>query len=217
MTFKDIYHIEAEKPYFQQLKTFIQEARLTKTIYPKREDLFRAFDLTPFNKIKVVIIGQDPYHGEGQAHGLCFSVNKGIPLPPSLQNIYKEIESSCGVKMPKHGDLSNWANQGVLLLNTILTVEANQPLSHQNKGWEVFTLQIIKAINQLDQPICFLLFGAHARSFKAYLNHPKHTVLETSHPSPLSNYRGFSGSGVFKLCNEFLKNQGETPIQWQDI
>jgi uracil-DNA glycosylase len=216
MTFKDIYHQESVKPYFQQLKAFIQQERLTKTIYPKKEDLFRAFDLTPFEQIKVVMIGQDPYHGEGQAHGLCFSVNKGIQLPPSLQNIYKEIESSLGVKMPNHGDLTHWAKQGVLLLNTILTVEANKPLSHQNKGWETFTLEIIKAINRLNQPICFLLFGAHARSFKPYLTNPKHLILETSHPSPLSNYRGFSGSQVFLKCNQFLQNQGIQTIQWQE-
>lgn len=216
MTFKDIYHQESEKPYFQQLKTFIQQERLDKTIYPKKDDLFKAFDLTTFDQIKVVIIGQDPYHGEGQAHGLCFSVNKGIQIPPSLQNIYKEIESSLGVKMPKHGDLTHWAKQGVLLLNTILTVEANKPLSHQNKGWETFTLEIIKAINRLNQPICFLLFGAHARSFKPYLTNPKHCILETSHPSPLSNYRGFSGSQVFLKCNQFLQNQGVQTIQWQE-
>lgn len=217
MTFKDIYHQEAEKPYFQQLKSFIQHERLTKTIYPKKEDLFRAFDLTPLDSIKVVIIGQDPYHGEGQAHGLCFSVNKGIPLPPSLQNIYKEIESSLHVKMPNHGDLSNWARQGVLLLNTILTVEANKPLSHMNKGWETFTLEVIQAINQLNQPICFLLFGAHARGFKRYLTNPNHLILETSHPSPLSNYRGFSGSQVFLTCNQFLQSKGIETIMWQDL
>lgn len=217
MTFKDIYHQASEKPYFQQLKAFVQSERMTKTIYPKKEDLFRAFDLTPFDQIKVVILGQDPYHGEGQAHGLCFSVNKGVALPPSLFNMYKEIESSLGVKMPNHGDLSNWAKQGVLLLNTVLTVEANRPLSHQNRGWETFTLEIIKAINQLDQPICFMLFGAHARSFKPYLTHPKHLILETSHPSPLSNYRGFSGSQVFLKCNQFLQNQGVQTIQWQDL
>lgn len=217
MTFKDIYHQEAEKPYFQQLKSFIQHERLTKTIYPKKEDLFRAFDLTPLDSIKVVIIGQDPYHGEGQAHGLCFSVNKGIPLPPSLQNIYKEIESSLHVKMPNHGDLSNWARQGVLLLNTILTVEANKPLSHMNKGWETFTLEVIQAINQLNQPICFLLFGAHARGFKRYLTNPNHIILETSHPSPLSNYRGFSGSHVFLKCNQFLQSKCIQTIMWQDL
>lgn len=217
MTFKDIYHQESIKPYFIQLKTFIQQERLNKIIYPSKEDLFRAFDLTPFDQIRVVILGQDPYHGEGQAHGLCFSVNKGISLPPSLQNIYKEIESSLNVKMPNHGDLSNWAKQGVLLLNTILTVEANKPLSHQNKGWETFTLEIIKTINQLKQPICFLLFGAHARSFKRYLTNPKHFILETSHPSPLSNYRGFSGSHVFLRCNQFLIQSGVPSIQWHDL
>lgn len=217
MTFKDIYHQELNKPYFQQLKSFIEQERLVKTIYPKKEDLFRAFDLTPMDSIKVVIIGQDPYHGKEQAHGLCFSVNKGIPLPPSLKNIYKEIESSLNVIMPNHGDLSNWAKQGVLLLNTILTVEENKPLSHKNIGWETFTLEIIKAINQLNQPICFLLFGAHASSFKAYLNNPKHLILETSHPSPLSNYRGFSGSQIFLTCNQFLQNKGVETIRWQDL
>lgn len=217
MTFEAIYEQESVKPYFQELKRFIQEERLHKTIYPKKEDLFKAFELTPFDQVKVVILGQDPYHGENQAHGLCFSVSKGIQIPPSLVNMYKEIESVYPVKMPKHGDLKGWATQGVLLLNTILTVEANKPLSHQNKGWETFTLEIIQAINKLDQPICFLLFGAHARSYKPYLTNPKHKVLETSHPSPLSNYRGFSGSGIFKTCNDYLEKMGVSPIKWHDL
>lgn len=217
MTFETLYQQALNAPYFSALNAFIGQERLTKTIYPSPNEVYRAFELTPFDQIKVVILGQDPYHGPGQAHGLCFSVNKGIQLPPSLKNIYQEIESSCQVKMPLHGDLSGWARQGILLLNTILTVEANKPLSHQNCGWERFTLSVIEAINQLDQPICFLLLGRQAAQYKRYLNHPKHLILETSHPSPLSNYRGFSGSGVFKQCNDFLQKSGVRTIQWQEI
>lgn len=217
MTFETVYQAALKEPYFSALNTFVAQERLSKTIYPKPNEVYRAFELTPFHQIKVVILGQDPYHGPGQAHGLCFSVNKGIQLPPSLKNIYQEIETSCQVKMPSHGDLTGWARQGVLLLNTILTVEANRPLSHQNQGWERFTLSVIQAINQLDQPICFLLFGRHATLYKRYLNNSKHMILETSHPSPLSNYRGFSGSGVFKQCNTFLQTSGIKTIQWQDL
>ena len=215
MTFEELYRIESRKPYFVSLKTFITNQRKTVVVYPDKKHLFRAFELTPFDDIKVVILGQDPYHNPNQANGLAFSVQKGTSLPPSLINIYKEIEGSLQLKMASHGDLSAWATQGVLLLNTILTVEKNKPLSHQNKGWEIFTLEVIKYINTLDQPICFMLFGNHAKKYKHYLNNPGHLVLETVHPSPLSAYRGFIGSNVFLEANDFLVESLKTPIDWQ--
>lgn len=215
MTFKDFYEVESKKPYFKDLKAFITQARMTKTIFPEKKDLFKAFDLTPFEAVKVIILGQDPYHNLNQANGLAFSVQKGIALPPSLINIYKEIESSFNITMPRHGDLTDWATQGVLLLNTILTVEAHKPLSHQNKGWEVFTLEVIKHLNLLDQPICFMLFGSNAKKYRHYLTNPKHLILETVHPSPLSAYKGFIGSNVFRKCNDYLESLDVSPIDWQ--
>lgn len=215
MTFKDLYKIESEKPYFKALKVFIKNERQTKQVFPDKDDLLKAFELTPFSKVKVVIIGQDPYHNENQANGLAFSVKRGLALPPSLLNIYKEIETSLNLSMPTHGDLTYLAEQGVLMLNTILTVEAHKPLSHQHKGWEVFTLEVIKALNNLDQPVCFMLFGNNAKKYRNYLTNPSHLILETVHPSPLSAYRGFIGSNVFLKCNAYLEKAFVVPIDWQ--
>lgn len=215
MTFNDIYLKESKKAYFIELIAFIESEYSNKTIYPPKTSLFQAFELTPLNQVKVVIIGQDPYHNPNQANGLAFSVNENVTLPPSLKNIYKEIERSFGYSMSNNGALSSWAKQGVLLLNTILTVEENKPLSHQNKGWETFTLEIIKALNALNQPICFLLFGQHAKQYEKHLNNPNHLVLKTVHPSPLSAHRGFIGSDVFKKCNDYLKDKEVSTIDWK--
>lgn len=215
MTFNDIYLKESKKAYFIELIAFIESEYSNKTIYPPKTNLFQAFKLTPLNQVKVVIIGQDPYHNPNQANGLAFSVNENVTLPPSLKNIYKEIERSFGYSMSNNGALSSWAKQGVLLLNTILTVEENKPLSHQNKGWETFTLEIIKALNALNQPICFLLFGQHAKQYEKHLNNPNHLVLKTVHPSPLSAHRGFIGSDVFKKCNDYLKDKEVSTIDWK--
>ncbi|MBM7453441.1 uracil-DNA glycosylase [Acholeplasma morum] len=215
MTFDDIYLKESKKAYFIELLAFIESEYSNKTIYPPKTNLFQAFKLTPLNQVKVVIIGQDPYHNPNQANGLAFSVNENVTLPPSLKNIYKEIERSFGYSMSNNGALSSWAKQGVLLLNTILTVEENKPLSHQNKGWETFTLEIIKALNALKQPICFLLFGQHAKQYEKHLNNPNHLVLKTVHPSPLSAHRGFIGSDVFKKCNDYLKDKEISTIDWK--
>lgn len=215
MTFNDIYLRESKKAYFIELIAFIESEYSNKTIYPPKTNLFQAFKLTPLNQVKVVIIGQDPYHNPNQANGLAFSVNENVTLPPSLKNIYKEIERSFGYSMSNNGALSSWAKQGVLLLNTILTVEENKPLSHQNKGWETFTLEIIKALNALKQPICFLLFGQHAKQYEKHLNNPNHLVLKTVHPSPLSAHRGFIGSDVFKKCNDYLKDKEVSTIDWK--
>lgn len=215
MTFNDIYLKESKKAYFIELIAFIESEYSNKTIYPPKTSLFQAFELTPLNQVKVVIIGQDPYHNPNQANGLAFSVNENVTLPPSLKNIYKEIERSFGYSMSNNGALSSWAKQGVLLLNTILTVEENKPLSHQNKGWETFTLEIIKALNALKQPICFLLFGQHAKQYEKHLNNPNHLVLKTVHPSPLSAHRGFIGSDVFKKCNDYLKDKEVSTIDWK--
>jgi uracil-DNA glycosylase len=215
MTFNDIYLKESKKAYFIELIAFIESEYSNKTIYPPKANLSQAFKLTPLNQVKVVIIGQDPYHNPNQANGLAFSVNENVTLPPSLKNIYKEIERSFGYSMSNNGALSSWAKQGVLLLNTILTVEENKPLSHQNKGWETFTLEIIKALNALKQPICFLLFGQHAKQYEKHLINPNHLVLKTVHPSPLSAHRGFIGSDVFKKCNDYLKDKEVSTIDWK--
>lgn len=190
----------------------LNELMKTKVIYPPKEKWFRALELTPLEKVKVVILGQDPYHGVNEANGLCFSVGIDL-LPPSLKNIYKELESDLGIVKTK-GDLSFWAEQGVLLLNTILTVEKDQPLSHKHLGWQDYTLDIIKEINALDRPIVFCLWGSHARSYKKYLNNQKHLILESAHPSPLSSYRGFSGSKPFSQINQFLSENGVQAIDF---
>lgn len=214
----DIIGGEFEQPYMARLKAFLQaEKAQHKIIYPKGADIFNALNTTPFEKIEVVILGQDPYHGEGQAHGLSFSVRKGVPLPPSLKNIYKEIEDEYHIKMPRSGDLTRWAEQGVLLLNATLTVQQSNAGSHQKKGWEEFTDAIIRAINERREHVVFMLWGSYAQKKGAFIDRRKHLVLESVHPSPLSAHRGFLGNGHFKKANEYLEQHGKPGIDWQKI
>lgn len=206
---------EFGKDYYKKLFETIKKEYENYVVYPKSEDIFTAFHLTPLEKIKVVIIGQDPYHEPGQAHGLSFSVKPGVDIPPSLQNIYKELHDDVGIKIPNNGYLVKWANEGVLLLNTILTVRAHQAMSHSKIGWNEFTDAAIRAVNQLDKPIVFMLWGKPAQSKAAMLNNSKHLILKAPHPSPLSAFRGFFGCKHFSQANEFLIANGETPIDWQ--
>lgn len=209
---------EFGKPYMLKLKEFLkQEKAAGKVIYPKGAEIFNALDNTPFKDVKVVILGQDPYHGPNQAHGLSFSVRKGIPKPPSLVNIYKEIERDLQVKMPSHGDLTGWAKQGVLLLNAMLTVQQANAGSHQKKGWEEFTDAVIRAINDQNKHVVFMLWGAYAQKKGAFIDRSKHLVLESVHPSPLSAHRGFLGNSHFSKANDYLKQQGLQPIQWEKL
>lgn len=209
---------EFDKPYMLKLKDFLkQEKAAGKVIYPKGSEIFNALDTTPFKDVKVVILGQDPYHGPDQAHGLSFSVRKNVRKPPSLVNIYKEIESDLGLKMPLHGDLTGWAKQGVLLLNAMLTVEQANAGAHQKKGWEEFTDAVIRAINDNNEHVVFMLWGAYAQKKGAFIDRKKHLVLETVHPSPLSSHRGFFGSKHFSKANEYLKSNGRTPIEWDKL
>ncbi len=206
---------EFAKPYYKKLYDFVNEEYNTKQIFPPGEDIFNAFSFTPLEDVKVVILGQDPYHNEGQAHGLCFSVNKGVEIPPSLVNIYQEIHDDLGCDIPDHGNLTEWAKQGVLLLNTVLTVRAHQANSHRNMGWEQFTDAAIHILNDVDRPIVFMLWGRPAQEKESILNNPKHLVLKAPHPSPLSAYRGFFGCRHFSKCNDFLRANGIEPIDWQ--
>lgn len=206
---------EFSKPYYRELYETVKKEYRDYRVYPDSGDLFNAFHLTPLNNVKVVIIGQDPYHNAGQAHGLCFSVKPGIETPPSLVNIYKELQSDLGCYIPDNGYLTKWAEQGVLLLNTVLTVRAHQANSHRGIGWETFTDAVISALNKEDRPIVFLLWGAPAQKKKQMLNNPKHFVLEAPHPSPLSAYRGFFGCRHFSRTNAFLERNGLSPIDWQ--
>ena len=206
---------EFDRPYFKQLENFLTEERARYEIYPPQKDVFNALRYSSFQDTKVVILGQDPYHEPGQAHGLCFSVNKGVTIPPSLVNIYKEIENDLGIKMPGHGYLADWAKQGVLLLNTVLTVRAHQANSHQGKGWEQFTDAVIEAVNAQDRPIVYLLWGRPAQSKIPMLTNSKHLILKAPHPSPLSAYRGFFGCRHFSQANAFLEKNGIEPIDWQ--
>ena len=208
---------EFEKPYYLALREFLKEEYRQKVIYPSMYDIFNALKATPYHKVKAVILGQDPYHGPGQAHGLCFSVQKGVQPPPSLQNIFKELQSDIGMPIPKGGYLQPWAEEGVLLLNTTLTVRGGQPLSHKGQGWETFTDAVISALNQKEEPIVFLLWGSPARAKKALLNNPRHLILEAPHPSPLSAYHGFFGCKHFSKCNRFLVQNGIAPIRWESI
>lgn len=213
----DIIGVEFDRPYMAQLKQFLQrEKDLGRIIYPKDEEIFNALNLTAFENIKVVIIGQDPYHGAGQAHGLCFST-KGIDIPRSLNNIYKEIKAEDGIQMPRHGDLTGWAEQGVLLLNATLTVRQDSPGSHQGKGWEKLTDAIIRAVNEKREHVVFLLWGSRAKKKDTLIDPKKHKVLKTSHPSPFSAHRGFLGCGHFKKANDYLKKHGSKPVEWQKI
>ena len=207
---------EFRKPYYKQLYEFVKSEYSTRTIYPPAGDIFNALHLTPLKDVRVVILGQDPYHGEHQAHGLCFSVLPDQPdIPPSLVNIFRELHDDLGCRMPDNGCLVHWAEQGVLLLNTVLTVRAHQPASHQNKGWEQFTDAIIHAVSEQDRPIVFMLWGSQAQTKAPMLRNPKHLILRAPHPSPLSAYRGFFGCGHFSKCNDFLVQHGAAPIDWQ--
>lgn len=213
-SWKEALKDEFEKPYFAALCDFVRQEYKTSTIYPPASLIFNAFNLCPMDKIKVVIIGQDPYHEPGQAHGLCFSVNDGVKFPPSLQNIYKEIASEYNQPMPQSGNLTRWAEQGVLLLNATLTVRAHLAASHQGKGWETFTDNVIKEVNDRCQNIVFLLWGSYAQKKEAYIDKSKHCVLKAAHPSPLSAYRGFFGCNHFILANNYLRKCGKEEIVW---
>ncbi len=206
---------EFQQPYMQQLRTFLKaEKAAGKRIFPNGDEFFSAFSHTPLDAVKVVILGQDPYHGEGQAHGLCFSVRPGIKVPPSLQNIYKEINADLGLPIPAHGYLSSWAKQGVLLLNSVLSVECAMAASHQGKGWETFTDRVIEVINARREGVVFMLWGSYAQRKGAIIDDKRHCVLKAPHPSPLSAHRGFFGCGHFSEANCYLEARGETPIDW---
>ena len=206
---------EFSKPYYKTLYNFVKEEYSTREIFPPSDKIFSALEHTSVKDVKVVIIGQDPYHEPGQAHGMSFSVLPGVKTPPSLQNMYKELNSELGCYIPNNGYLVKWADQGVLLLNAVLTVRSGAANSHKGKGWEQFTDAVIRAVNAQDRPVVYLLWGSNARAKKALINNPKHLVLETVHPSPLSAYNGFFGCGHFKMANDFLKENGLTPIDWQ--
>ena len=204
-----------QQSYMQQLRQFLQQQKaLGKVIYPKGTEYFNAFNLTPFEQVKVVILGQDPYHGPNQAHGLCFSVKQGVAIPPSLVNIYKEIHRDLNLPIPTHGCLTHWAEQGVLLLNAVLTVEQGKAAAHQGKGWEQFTDAVIRELNDHREGIVFMLWGSYAQKKGQFIDRNKHCVLQAPHPSPLSAHRGFLGCGHFSKANAYLKKRGETPIDW---
>ncbi|MEQ9289246.1 MAG: uracil-DNA glycosylase [Cyclobacteriaceae bacterium] len=205
---------EFESENFKQLVKFIKSEYQNGKIYPPAKDIFNAFDYCPFDKTRVVIIGQDPYHGPGQAHGLCFSVNKNVKAPPSLVNIFKEIQDDLGLPIPNHGNLEHWAHQGVLLLNATLTVRASQAGSHQNKGWEIFTDGVIKILSETKENLVFLLWGAYAQRKGAVIDRSRHLVLESAHPSPFAVHRGFYGNKHFSKTNDYLASKNLTPINW---
>lgn len=205
---------EFQKEYYQKLRQILANEYKTQTIYPDMHDIFNAIRTTDYHNVKAVILGQDPYHGPGQAHGLCFSVKPGVEPPPSLKNIYKELHAELGIPIPQTGYLLPWAKQGVLLLNTVLTVRAGQANSHKNLGWEILTDKIISLLNQRETPMVFLLWGANARAKTALITNPNHLILSCAHPSPLSAYNGFFGCGHFKKCNEFLESHNMEPIDW---
>ena len=206
---------EFSKPYYRKLYQTVNEEYRTHQIFPPADDIFNAFALTPLHEVKVVILGQDPYHGEGQAHGLCFSVKPDVGIPPSLVNIYKELQDDCGCEIPNNGYLTKWAKQGVLLLNTVLTVRAHQANSHRGIGWEEFTDAAIRILNEQDRPMVFILWGKPAQMKKSMLTNPNHMIIESPHPSPLSAYRGFFGSRPFSRTNKFLREHGIKEIDWQ--
>ncbi len=206
---------EYRKDYFIELEEFVEKEYNEQSIFPPKEQIFRAFELTPFKDVKVVIMGQDPYHDDGQAQGLAFSVDERVAIPKSLCNIYKELQEDIGATIPNHGCLEKWAGQGVLLMNAVLTVRAHTPESHQKMGWEQLTDEVIKQLQKKDSPIVFLLWGAHARKKAHMITNPHHFIIESPHPSPLSAYRGFFGSKPFSKINEFLVAQGTEPIDWQ--
>ncbi len=211
----EILKDEWQKPYYKLLRQFLKEEYKTRTVYPKMEDIFNALKFTPFEKVKAVIIGQDPYHGPNQAHGLCFSVKKGVEPPPSLLNIYKEMKDDLGISPPNHGELTSLAKQGVLMLNTVLTVRGGAAASHRGKGWENLTDRIISELNRKETPVVFILWGRPAAEKAKVIDNPVHLKLYAPHPSPLSAYRGFFGSKPFSKTNDFLIKNGQTPINWQ--
>ena len=213
-SWKEVLQPEFDKPYFELLTSFVRHEYTTRHCFPSAKYIFRAFDVCPFDKVKVVILGQDPYHDEGQAHGLCFSVNDNVRIPPSLENIYKELQRDLGIPIPSSGNLMRWAEQGVLLLNATLTVEAHRPGSHQNKGWEELTDAAIKALNDRRENIVYMLWGSYAQRKGQFVNRRKNLVLTAPHPSPLSAYRGFIGCGHFSQANKYLIAHQQTPIQW---
>lgn len=206
---------EFQKDYYRQLRRFLISEYNSRKIFPPMNDIFNALRYTSYSDVKAVILGQDPYHGEGQAHGLCFSVKKGTPPPPSLQNIFKEINSELGLPIPNHGELTEWARNGVLLMNTVLTVRESSPNSHRGQGWEIFTDRVIELLNGRETPIVFLLWGANARSKAKLITNPRHLILQCAHPSPLSAHNGFFGCGHFAKANEFLQKNGIAPIDWR--
>lgn len=217
MSWNEIFQIEKEKDYYKVLSQFIDEEYESNEIYPPKDKIFHAFEMTPYENVKVVILGQDPYHDEGQAQGLSFSVNEGVKIPPSLVNIYKELESDLEITPPAHGNLENWAKEGVLLLNTVLTVQAHKANSHKNKGWETFTDEMIRMVNGKVESVVFILWGAPAQKKRKMIDESRHLVITSSHPSPLSSYRGFLGSKPFSQCNDFLKSVGSEPIEWSSL
>jgi uracil-DNA glycosylase len=214
-SWKTALQSEFDSSYMDELRQFLKAEKASgKIIYPHSRNWFRALELTPLDAVRVVILGQDPYHGEGQAHGLCFSVKPGVKPPPSLVNIYKELQSDLGIPRAQHGFLEHWSKQGVLLLNTVLTVEAGQPASHKGRGWERFTDAIIKAVNDRPTPVIFLLWGAHAQKKAAFVDDNRHLVIRSAHPSPLGAYKGFFGSAPFSKANQFLTQNALPPIDW---
>ena len=215
-TWNEILAEEMQKDYYQELQAFVQKRRAEVRVFPEEKNVFNALELTPFESVKVVILGQDPYHGFGQAHGLSFSVQKGTPLPPSLKNIYKELQEDIGGELPTEGDLTHWAKQGVLLLNTVLTVEEGNANSHKGKGWERLTNRLIESLNELKHPVIFILWGKPAQDKEKLITNPNHIILKAPHPSPLSAYRGFFGSKPFSRVNDILIQQGQTPIRWTE-
>ena len=215
-TWNEILAEEMQKDYYQELQAFVQKRRAEVRVFPEEKNVFNALELTPFESVKVVILGQDPYHGFGKAHGLSFSVQKGIPFPPSLRNIYKELQEDIGGDFPTEGDLSHWAKQGVLLLNTVLTVEEGNANSHKGKGWERLTNRLIESLNELKHPVIFILWGKPAQDKEKLIINPNHVILKAPHPSPLSAYRGFFGSKPFSRVNDILIQQGQTPIRWTE-
>ena len=208
---------EFEQDYYKRIRYWLKKEYAEQTIYPAAENIFNALRYTPYSKVKAVILGQDPYHGPGQAHGLCFSVNKGVKIPPSLGNIYKELQADLGIQPPQHGYLASWAQQGVLLLNAVLTVRDSQPNSHKGRGWEIFTDAVIKKLNERGKPMVFILWGANAKAKEALLTNNRHLILTGSHPSPLAAHTGFFGGQYFSRANRFLELENQEPINWASV
>lgn len=214
-TWSQLINEESKKPYYKELQDFLRSERKKETIFPPGPEVFSAFELTPFEKVKVVILGQDPYHGEGQAHGLSFSVKRGVKPPPSLVNIFKELQSDLGISPPGHGNLESWAKEGVLLLNTVLTVRKDEAGSHHGKGWEIFTDRVVDVLSSEKENLVFILWGAPSQKKASRVDRGKHHVIASPHPSPLSSYRGFFGSKPFSLTNKYLTAHSIRPVNWE--